>query len=228
LADLPVCEYPRARRRTLLAVPQPRVVVVDLPDAGQAVVVVSRPGLARTNPQYALAQVTNAVLGGGYSSRLNEEIRIKRGLTYGAGSSFDFRREVGPFTATVQTKNESAAEVAHLVVQEMTKMASESVPAEELTPRKATLIGNFARSLETNAGLARAVGELALYGIKLDEISRYIPSVESVTSAQVEQFAKERLGGASSIVIVGDARKFIEPLKKEFPDVEIVPAAQVK
>ena len=208
--------------------PKPRVVVVDLPEAGQAVVMVSRPGLRRTDPQYALAQVTNSVLGGGYSSRLNEEIRVKRGLTYGAGSGFDFRRDVGPFSATVQTKNESAAEVAHLIVTEMTKMSAESVPPEELTPRKATLIGNFARALETNAGLARRVGELALYGIDLAEIGRYIPAVESVTSAQVEQFAKERLGGASSIVIVGDAKKFIEPLKKEFPDVEIVPASAVK
>jgi zinc protease len=213
---------------TIGSPPKPRVVVVDLPEAGQAVVMVSRPGLARTDPQYALAQVTNSVLGGGYSSRLNEEIRVKRGLTYGAGSGFDFRAQPGPFTASVQTKNESAAEVAHLVVEEMKKMASEPVPAEELTPRKATLIGQFARSLETNAGLARQVGELALYGIKLDEISRYIPSVESVTSAQVEEFAKERLGGASSIVIVGDAKKFIEPLKKEFPDVEVIPATQVK
>jgi zinc protease len=208
--------------------PQPRVVLVDLPDAGQAVVMVSRPGLRRTDPQYALAQVTNAVLGGGYSSRLNEEIRIKRGLTYGAGSSFDFRREAGPFSATVQTKNESAAEVARLIVAEMTKMASESVPAVELTPRKATLSGNFARGLETNAGLARRVGELALYGIDLAEITRYIPAVESVTPAQVEQFAKERLGGQSSIIVVGDAKKIADALKKEFPNMEIVPAATVK
>jgi zinc protease len=208
--------------------PDPRVVLVDLPEAGQAVVTVSRPGLARTDKQYALAQVTNAVLGGGYSSRLNEEIRIKRGLTYGAGSAFDFRAEPGPFSATVQTKNESAAEVAHLIVGEMTKMAAESVPPEELTPRKATLIGNFARSLETNAGLARRVGELALYGIDLADITRYIPAVESVTPAQVEQFAKQRLGGRSSIIVVGDARKIAEPLKKEFPDMTIVPAASVK
>lgn len=208
--------------------PKPRVVVVDLPEAGQAVVYVTRMGLARTDPQYALAQVTNSVLGGGYSSRLNLEIRVKRGLTYGAGSWFDFRAQPGPFTAGVQTKNESAAEVAHLVVEEMKRLSSTPVPAEELTPRKATLIGSFARELETNAGLARSVGELALYGIKLDEMSHYIPSVEAVTSAQVEAFAKERLGGASSIVIVGDAKKFIEPLKKEFPDVEIVPAALVK
>jgi zinc protease len=210
------------------ALPKPRVVVVDLPEAGQAVVEVSRPGLRRVDPQYTVAQVTNAVLGGGYSSRLNEEIRVKRGLTYGAGSTFDFRAEAGPFIAIVQTKNESAAEVAHLIVGEMTRMAAEAVPADELTPRKATLIGGFARSLETNAGLARRVGELALYGIKLDEIGRYIPSVESVTPAQVEQFAKEHLGGASSIIIVGDAKKFIEPLKKEFPDADFFPATQVK
>jgi len=210
------------------SLPKPRVVVVDLPNAGQAVVVVSRPGLARTDPQYMLAQVTNAVLGGGYSSRLNEEIRVKRGLTYGAGSGFDFRREAGPFTATVQTKNESAAEVAHLIVGEMNRMSAAAVPGEELGARKATLIGNFARSLETNAGLARRVGELALYGIHLDEISRTIPSVESVTSAQVEQFAKERLGGPSSIIIVGDAKKFLDAVKKEFPEVEVMKASDVK
>jgi zinc protease len=208
--------------------PAPRVVVVDLTEAGQAVVMVSRPGLSRTDAQYAIAQVTNAILGGGYSSRLNEEIRIKRGLTYGAGSSFDFRREAGPFSATVQTKNESAAEVARLVVAEMTRLASEAVSAAELTPRKATLIGNFARALETNAGLARRVGELAVYGINLEEIGRYIPSVESVTSAQVEQFAKERLGGPSTIVIVGDAKKFLDAVKKEFPRVEVFKANEVK
>ena len=210
------------------ALPKPRVVVVDLPNAGQAVVLVSRPGLARTDTQFPLAQVTNSVLGGGYSARLNEEIRVKRGLTYGAGSVFDFRREPGPFTASVQTKNESAGEVARLIVAEVAKMANEPVPAEELTSRKAALIGQFARSLETNAGLARRVGELALYGIDLSEIGRYIPSVESVTAAQVEEFSKARLGGQSSIIIVGDAKKFLEDVKKSFPEVEVIPAATVK
>jgi zinc protease len=192
------------------------------------VVAVSRLGLKRTDPQYVLAQVANSVLGGGYSSRLNLEIRVKCGLTYGAGSGFDFRAQQGPFTATVQTKNESAAEVAKLIVQEMERMAAEPVPADELTPRKATLIGQFARSLETNAGLARRVGELAVYSIDLGEIDRYIPAVESVTAAQVEQFAKEHLGGASSIVIVGDAKKMLDAVKKEFPQAEVWKASDVK
>jgi zinc protease len=216
-----------AQPKPATELPKPRIVVVDLPEAGQAAVYVARPGLQRTDPEYALAQVTNAVLGGGYSSRLNEEIRIKRGLTYGAGSSFDFRRDVGPFVAAVQTKNESAPEVAHLVIEEMGKMASQPVPAEELGPRKATLIGNFARSLETNAGLARRVGELALYGIPLGEINRYIGHVEAVNAAEVEAFAKQHLGGMSSIVIVGNASKFADAMKKEFPNVEVIPASEL-
>jgi zinc protease len=128
----------------------------------------------------------------------------------------------------VQTKNESAAEVAHLIVEEMKKMSAESVPAEEMTARKATLIGQFARSLETDAGLARRIADLALYGIDLADVTRYIPSVEAATAAQVEQFAKEHLGGPSSIIVVGDAKKIAEGLKKEFPEMEIVPSALVK
>src|SRR5205085_9220803 len=67
--------------------PSPHVIVIDMPAAGQAAVVAGRPGLRRADPAYYLSLVTNSILGGGYSSRLNEEIRIKRGLSYGAGSS---------------------------------------------------------------------------------------------------------------------------------------------
>ncbi|HWS71375.1 MAG TPA: pitrilysin family protein, partial [Thermoanaerobaculia bacterium] len=101
------------------AVAKPRVVVVDLPDAGQAAVTVARLGLRRADPAYFPANVANSILGGGYSSRLNQEIRIKRGLSYGASSTFDLRREPGPFTASAQTKNESAAEVAGIIVDEL-------------------------------------------------------------------------------------------------------------
>jgi zinc protease len=210
------------------ALPKPRVVVVDLPDAGQSVVIISRPGVARGDRDYPVAQVTNAVLGGGFSGRLNQQIRIKRGLSYGAGSFYQYRRDAGPFVAYARTKNESAAEVARLAITEMNRMSAEPVPAEELPGRKAALIGYFARSLETNAGLASLIGELALYGIDLDEISHYIPSIDAVTSAQVQQFAKERLDGPSSIIIVGDAKKLLDAVKKEFPEVEVMPAASVK
>ena len=207
--------------------PAGRVVVIDMPDAGQAAVMVTRPGLKRIDPNYSIAQVSNAVLGAGYSARLNEEIRIKRGLSYGAGSFFDLRRDVGPFVASAQTKNESAAEVTKLIVDEMSKLGHEPVADVELGPRKANLIGNFGRSLETSEGLVGRVSFLALVGLPLDEINRYITGVQSVTSSQVQEFATSHLAQDFDVIIVGDAKKFIDPLRQQFKNVEVVPVSEL-
>jgi zinc protease len=202
----------------------PRVVVVDLPEAGQAAVVIGRQGIRRTDATYLPALVTNSVFGGGYSSRLNQEIRIKRGLSYGAGSSFSPRAEVGPFTAATQTKNESAAEVAGIIISEMGRLGSGPIADAELTPRKAVLIGGFAQSLERSAGLVDEVSELALYGIPLTEINRYISGVQNVTAADVQKFSQSTLSGRDvSVVVVGDAKAFIEPLRAQYKDVEVIP-----
>jgi len=208
--------------------PPPRVVVIDMPAAGQAAVVVGRPGLPRADAAYHLSLVTNSILGGGYSSRLNEEIRIKRGLSYGANSSFDLRRDPGPFTASAQTKNESAGEVAGLIVDEMNKLGTTAVAADELGPRKAVLIGGFGRQLETNSGIVGRIGTLALYGLKLDEINRYISGVQAVSADDVQKFAAAHLNGNdSSVVIVGDAKKFLPVLQQRFKNVEVIPIDQL-
>ncbi|HEV7893121.1 MAG TPA: pitrilysin family protein [Pyrinomonadaceae bacterium] len=202
--------------------PNQRIVVVDMPGAGQAAVVFARRGIARTDPEYFSGIVANSVLSG-YSGRLNQEIRIKRGLSYGARSSLDVRREAGPFVASAQTKNQSGAEVASLLVGELTRLSSEPVGDTELTPRKAVLIGGFGRTLETTEGIVAQIASLALYGLDLGEINNYIGSVQSVTSAQIQKFAGSRLGVSdSNIIIVGDAKDFIEPLRKQFPNVEVI------
>jgi len=206
----------------------PRVVVIDMPDAGQAAVVVTRQGIRRVDPAYTAAIVANAVLGSGYSSRLNQEIRIKRGLSYGAGSAFDLRRDVGPFKASAQTKNESAPDVALIIIDELNRMVATAVPEAELTPRKAVLIGGFGRSLETSAGLANRIATLALYGLSLDEINKYISGVQSVTAEDVQKFAGAHLaGGEASIVIVGDASKFLPALNQHFPKVDLIPVSEL-
>lgn len=200
-----------------------RVVVVDKPDAGQAAVVLVRPGLQRTDPDYFRALVANSIFGGGYSARLNQEIRIKRGLSYGASSALDVRRDVGPFIAATQTKNETGAEVASLMINELTRLSSEAIPETEIIPRKAVLTGGFGRSLETTGGLVNQIGALALYGVSLDEINNYINNVQAVTGSEVQKFAGARLGaGDASIVIVGDAAKFLDNLRKQFPNVEVI------
>src|SRR5258708_12243975 len=159
-----------------------------MPEAGQAAVAVARFGIRRGDPHDDGSEVTNMVLGGGYSSRLNEEIRIKRGLSYGAGSYFDARRDIGPFAASALTKNESAVEVAGLLLGELARMTSEPVPNAEMTARKANLIGTFSRSLETNAALVGRVGELALYGLPLDEVGRYTTPIHHLPVYQLPSF----------------------------------------
>lgn len=205
-----------------------RVVVIDMPEAGQAAVVVARRGLKRTDPEYFRGIVANSVLGGGYSARLNQEIRIKRGLSYGANSSLSSRRDVGPFTASTQTKNESGAEVASLLMSELTRLASEPVADAELTPRKAVLTGNFGRNLETTDGLATQVANLALYGLSLDEINNYIKNVQAVSGSDVQKFAGTRIDAkGANIIVVGNSKVFLEDLRKQFPNVEVIPLTEL-
>ena len=205
----------------------PRVVVVDKPDAGQAAVLVARTGIERTSPDYFRGLVANSVLSG-YSGRLNQEIRIKRGLSYGAGSQLDTRRSVGPFVASAQTKNQSAAEVADLLLGEVGRLATAAVPDNELSPRKAVVIGNFARNLETSGGLVAQVASLAVYGISFSEINRYIGNVQSVTAGDVQSFAGSHLdAGTTSIVIVGNAKEFLPALRQKYPQVEVIPMAEL-
>lgn len=204
-----------------------RIVVVDKPDAGQAAVYLARTGITRSDPDYFRGIVTNSVLSG-YSGRLNQEIRIKRGLSYGAASTLDTRRDVGPFVAQAQTKNESGAQVADLLLGEIARLSSAPPNEAELTPRKAVLIGNFSRNLETAQGLVNQVASLALYGLSLDEINRYINNVEAVGTADVQKFAGARLDAkTSNIIVVGNAKLFLPELQKKYPNVELIPVTEL-
>jgi zinc protease len=200
-----------------------RVVVVDKPDAGQAAVCVAHAAIRRADKLYAVGRVANGVLGEGYSARMNQEVRIKRGLSYGAGSSLGTRKESGLFLASAQTRNDAASEVAVLLKGELGRLASEPVAATELVPRKAALSGNYARELETGAGLVSAVASLTAYELPLSSLNEYLPQVEKVTAAEIRTFATKHLGaGDANVIIVGDGRQFLAELKKRFANVEVI------
>ncbi len=210
------------------ALPEPRVVVVDLPGAGQAGVVVARAGLARGDGQYYAASLANAVLGVGFSSRLNQEIRIKRGLSYGAGSSLGARLRPGPMTASTQTKNPSAPEVVALVLAELRKLGREPVGTAELQTRKEVLIGNFGRATESVEGLANLTGNYVANNVPLSELKRYTASIQGVDPAAVQAAAAKYLDPSrASIVVVGDAKQFVDELRKTYPKLELIAADKV-
>jgi len=206
-----------------------RILVVDLPDSGQAAVNFYKPvGAGRDSKDYYSASVLNSLLGGGYSSRLNQEIRIKRGLSYGAGSGFGWRSASANFSTRTQTKNESAAEVAELVVAELKRLAETDAPEAELNPRRLVLTGNFGRNLETTVGLTAALSDLLSFGIPTNELNAYMPSVGGVTSGAVKGFAAKSLFNGE-MIIVGDYSKFKDDLAKRFPgmQIEVIKASEL-
>jgi len=149
-------------------------------------------------------------------------------LSYGAGSLLDTRRGIGPFVASAQTKNQSAVQVADLLLGEVGRLATGAVPDVELSPRKAVVVGNFARNLETAAGLVSQVATLAVYGIDFNEINRYIGNVQGINAAAVQKFAGSHLDAKStSVVIVGNAKEFLPELRKEYPQVEVIPMPEL-
>jgi len=101
------------------------------------------------------------------------------------------------------------------------------VAESELTPRKATIIGNFGRSVETTSGLVVRLSTLALYGLSLDQINSYVRSIEAVTAEDVQKFSAAHIGGEANIIIIGDMKKIGDAVKKAYPDAEIIPLDQL-
>ena len=203
----------------------PRIVVVNQPGAGQAAVVAAVRGVSRTDADFFPLTVGNTLLGGGFSSRLNQEIRIKRGLSYGASSSLGVRADAGLFTASTQTKNETADEVADLILAEIAKLGAETPTQADLAPRRATLIGGFGRSLETVDGLGALVANLALYDLPMSDLADYAGRVRAVTPEQVQAaFAEHLPVDRASLVIVGDGSLFLDALRAKHPNLEVIEA----
>jgi zinc protease len=180
---------PSVERKPATPIDAP-VVFVDMPGAGQSGVRVVAPYVPLGAPERRIAQVTNAVLAGGYSARLNQEVRIKRGLSYGAAGDAESHEVGGSFAAAASTDNPNAAAVLDLLRSEIARVASEPPAPAELAARQATLVGSFGRRLETTGGLAAQVAALVVQERPLDELARYVDEVLAVTPAQVRDFAQ--------------------------------------
>jgi zinc protease len=192
----------------------PRAIALDMPQIGQAAVFLGRPGPSRLADDYYATAVANNVLGGGYSARLNAEIRIKRGLSYGANSSLSARKQTAPIIAAAQTRNDAVPEVVDLMLSEFARLGAEPIPEKELGARKAVIIGGFGRSVETTAGLAGQYSSLAQFGLPLDKLQTYSDEINAVTAEQAAAAARTHFDPANAtVVIVGDAAQFWDKVK---------------
>jgi zinc protease len=198
-------------------------IVIAMKGAGQAGVALVGPTIARSAPDYFTGVVANTLLGGGYSSRLNQEIRIKRGLSYGIGSRLDARKAGGVWSIGAQTKNESAPELVAVVLEEIRRIGDVAAPADELEARKLTVIGSVSRRLETTEDLASTLAAFEAYGVPLTDLTTTIDKLSAVTGQQVVDYARKHWEpGTLSIVVAGDADKFADALKAKYPDLRVI------
>ncbi|MDT7857712.1 pitrilysin family protein [Rubrivirga sp. S365] len=192
------------------AVPEPtqvtgrEVYLVDKPGAAQTVVRIGRVGAARSTPDYAALQVLNTILGGSFTSRLNQNLRETNGYTYGAGSSFSFRPVAGPFVASADVQTDVTGPALAEFFRELDGIRTR-VPDEELAKARNYLALSFPEPFGSVRGTAALVGALYLDGLPLDAYDTYTRDVLAVTADDLERVAAEYVDPAAvAVVLVGD------------------------
>ena len=135
----------------------PKLVLVDKPDATQAYFVLGSPGYAMGDPITSDASVVNTLFGGRFTSWLVTELRIKRGLTYGAHSSFESWAAGGLFSATSYTQNSKIGEMLDITFDLFKKAAGTGFEAEEVESARNYILGQFPPTLETNGEQSRGL-----------------------------------------------------------------------
>ena len=189
------------------APPSPaRAVIVDRPGAPQSELRVGRVSTRRSSADYHTLAVLNAALGGQFVSRINLNLREDKGYTYGARSGFDLRRGPGPFVVQASVQTSATAASLREIFSELDAIGGDRpVTPAELAMAQASLTRGFARGFETGEQIARAITNLALYGLEADFYDRYVERIDAVTADQVTAAARRWLpSSAMTSVVVGD------------------------
>lgn len=226
LGDWRAPASPLVRRAAVEApAPRSRVIIIDKPDAGRTAVLVGRVGIARKATNFPAATVATAVLSG-YSGRLNQAIRVQRGLSYGAGAQLSARHDPGLFVASTLVDHTKVAEATDVMLATLRDFAAEPIDPAKLATKKIGVTGSFYRGIETIDGIASTLGELALYDVPLDDLNRYVPRIEAIDVADVHRFA-QFVTRECAVVLVGRAETFADAISAAYDDVATIPFAKL-
>jgi zinc protease len=177
----------------------------------QSVVRFGAPGLEVSDPDFMPAYVMNYVLGGGgFSSRLMDEIREKRGLTYGIYTSLAVLQGGGLVSGSFQTRNESFGEAYKVLLAELQRMAKDGVSDAELADAKTYLTGSFALRFDANDKIANQLLTYQVFGYPIDYIVKRNDLVRAVTKADIARAAKRLLNTDEFVFVVVGAPKGLE------------------
>ena len=183
-----------------------RLYVVPRLRAPQSELRIGHVAAARSTPDYHALITTNMILGGQFVSRINLNLREDKGFTYGARTSFDFRRMPGPFALQVSVQTAATARAIEESIGEISAIrGSRPATPDELALAVAALTKGYARFFETAGQIAHGLTQLALHNLPDDELARLVPCVEQVAAADVTRVAAQYLDPARLIVLaVGD------------------------
>lgn len=183
-----------------------RVLLVNKPDAQETTFIIGGKGIARSSPDYIGLKVVNTVLGGRFTSWLNDELRVNSGLTYGAWSGFAPFCESGQFQISSFTRTKSTEEALDLTLKTYQRLWDRGIDAATLASAKAYVKGQFPLRFQTNAQLAGLLADMHLYGVDASAINDFQQQVDQLTEADCRQlindyFPKDNL----QIVLIGIA-----------------------
>jgi zinc protease len=194
-----------------------QILLVDKPDLTQTYVRVGHMGVDRSNPDYFAMKVMNYILGGGgFSSRMMDEIRSKRGLTYGIYCSFDFNKLKGAYTIETFTQNDSTASAIKAIIEQIERIRSGGVTDKELEDTKSFYTGYFPLQLETPDQIATQIINVELYDLGEDYLNNYRNNVNAVSKKDVLRVAQKYLDPENlKLVVVSKAdeiKSYLDPL----------------
>jgi predicted Zn-dependent peptidase len=190
-----------------------QVYLVDKPDAAQSQIRIGWVGVSRSTPDYAVLEVLNTVLGGSFTSRLNQNLREKNGYAYGASSGFDMRLSAGPFLASAGVQTDKTADALKEFFNELNGILT-PVPPDELAKARNYVALGFPGEFETTGDMARKLEELVIYNLPDTTFSNFVPRVTAVTAADLQRAAArfiqpERM----AVVVVGDLKLIEGPIR---------------
>ena len=207
-------------------IPEIKVAFVDKPTSVQSSIQVAYAlEFSLKSEDYLAAALMNQILGGGFSSRLMQNLREDKAFTYGAGSRLNGSKYTGNFRASANVRNAVTDSAVNEFLVELERIANEGITEEELEAAKASMIGRFARSLEDARTISDFAINTASYDLPEDFYTDYLKNLEAVTVADVNAAARKYIKPQNAyIVVVGKAEEVAKNLERfgpiEFYDIE--------
>ena len=208
---------PAAKLPAIPPLNQRHEVVIDK-DITQANIILGNLGITRKNPDFYALQVMNYLLGGGgFASRLMDDIRVNRGLAYSVYSSFEPGLEPGPFLVALETKNATAGEAITQVVAQLRRIMTQPVTPEELKDAKSYLIGSFPRKMDSISKRAWLLGYVEVYGLGLDYPWRYPELIQHLTPEDIQKVADKYLQPEKYLLVIVGKKSAMTSLPGSVP-----------